>query len=81
MPILCKYKDILGEPKKGLHSYRFFNIAIIDVILTFILAFYIQKYILVDESYYVVLFLTFILGIFLHWIFCVNTTVNNFIGL
>ena len=26
---LCKYSDILGVPKKGVHSYRIFNIAII----------------------------------------------------
>ena len=32
----CKYKDALGKPKEGLHSYRVFNISIIDVLLTFI---------------------------------------------
>ena len=31
---LCKYKDILGKPGQGVHSYRIFNIAIVDVILT-----------------------------------------------
>ena len=92
MTILCKYKNILGEPKMGIHSFRFFNIAIVDVILTFILAFFIQKYLLAkeeelkpepiflfDESYYIILFLTFLLGIFLHWIFCVDTTINSFL--
>lgn len=34
---LCKYKNILGEPGKGVHSYRIFNIAIVDVLLTLIL--------------------------------------------
>ena len=33
----CKYKDVLGEPKKGLHSYRVFDIAVMDVLLTFVL--------------------------------------------
>ena len=32
--MLCKYKDVLGKPKQGLHKYRIFNIAIVDVLLT-----------------------------------------------
>ena len=30
----CKYKDLFGKPGEGVHSYRIFNIAIVDVILT-----------------------------------------------
>ena len=33
---LCKYKDYFGEPGKGVHSYRIFNIAIVDVVMTLI---------------------------------------------
>ena len=36
--MLCKYKDALGKPKTGIHSYRIFNIAIADVIMTIIAA-------------------------------------------
>ena len=36
---LCKYKDILGVPGKGVHSFRIFNIAIVDVLLTIIAAY------------------------------------------
>lgn len=43
--MLCKYKNILGEPKKGIHSIRVYDIAIIDVILTIIGA-YIINYII-----------------------------------
>lgn len=28
---LCEYKDIFGIPNEGVHSYRLFNIAIVDV--------------------------------------------------
>ena len=35
--MLCKYKDLLGVPKKGIHKYRIFNIAIFDVLLTYFL--------------------------------------------
>ena len=46
--MLCKYKNIFGEPKIGIHKYRLFDIAIIDVIGTIILGYIIhilnQKY-------------------------------------
>lgn len=35
---LCKYKDILGRPNEGVHSFRIFNIAIVDVLLTILAA-------------------------------------------
>ena len=27
----CPYKNILGKPQGGVHSYRFANLAIVDV--------------------------------------------------
>lgn len=33
---LCKYKNALGVPGKGIHSYRVFGVAIADVIMTII---------------------------------------------
>ena len=74
---LCKYKNILGVPGKGVHSYRIFNIAIVDVILTVIVA-YIISYIF-KKSFFWVSITLFILGIFLHRIFCVRTTVDKFL--
>jgi hypothetical protein len=44
MKELCKYKNILGKPGTGVHSYRFMNIAIVDVLLTLLLAFVISYY-------------------------------------
>jgi hypothetical protein len=43
--MFCKYKNIFGKVGEGAHSYRIFNIAIIDVISTFILAFLINLFI------------------------------------
>ena len=40
---LCKYKNALGKPKEGIHKYRIFNIAIVDLILTIILSVVISK--------------------------------------
>ena len=36
---LCQYKNIFGEPKKGIHAYRIFNIAIVDLLLTIFIAY------------------------------------------
>ena len=56
----CKYKDALGKPNEGLHSYRVFNISIIDVLLTILLAKFIQYYIMEDTEFSVILFVCFI---------------------
>ena len=39
---LCRYKHIFGKPNTGIHTYRFFNIAIVDVMLTILLAWLIK---------------------------------------
>ena len=73
--MLCKYKDIFGKVGEGVHSYRIFNIAIVDVILTFLLAFIIQL-LLPKYNYYHILIFFFILGIILHRMFCIRTTIK-----
>ena len=73
----CKYKDILGKPGEGLHSYRVFNIAIVDVLLTILLAKFIQYYIMEETDFLLILICCFIMGIILHRIFCVRTTIDK----
>ena len=41
---LCKYKNIFGEPNTGAHSYRVYDVAIVDVIFTIIGAYILAKY-------------------------------------
>jgi fatty acid desaturase len=72
---LCKYKNSLGEPGKGIHSYRFMNIAIVDVIMTLIGAFIISY--LTKQSFLFIALCLFILGIILHRLFCVRTTIDK----
>jgi hypothetical protein len=76
--MLCQYRDALGKVNTGIHSYRIFNIAIIDVILTILLAFFIHLFI-PKYNFFIILIFLFILGIFLHYIFCVKTTINKLI--
>jgi len=35
----CPYKYLFGEPEKGIHSYSLFGFAIVDTVLTIIVAF------------------------------------------
>ena len=71
----CPYKNILGKPNEGVHSYRFANVAIVDVIMTIIFAFIISAVFAIP--FWKVLGVSFILGIVLHRFFCVRTTVDK----
>ena len=73
----CKYKDYLGKPGEGVHSYRFFDIAIIDVLFTIIGAYIISN--VINASFINILFILIILGIIAHRIFCVDTTIDKLI--
>ena len=75
---LCKYKNLFGEVGKGVHSYRIFNIAVVDVVLTILGAYIIYLFNPKFNFIYILLFL-FILGIFLHRLFCVRTTIDKFL--
>ena len=75
---LCKYKDMFGKVGQGIHSYRIFNIAIVDVLLTILGAFIIHLF-LPDHNYFLILLLLFILGIILHRLFCVRTPIDKFL--
>jgi len=80
--MLCKYKNIFGQVNTGIHSYRLFNIAIIDVLFTILGAYLLYHLqIFIFSKYHItfinILIFLFILGIILHKIFCVNTTINK----
>jgi len=72
---LCKYKNILGEPDKGIHSYRLFGLAIADVIMTIIVAWVLSYFF--KLGFAKTLIILFLLGIILHRSFCVRTTVDK----
>ena len=77
--MFCNYSDIFGKVGEGLHSYRIFNIAVIDVIFTIIGAYFLQKSLLKEYKYYEVLLGLFLLGVIMHRLFCVRTTVDKMI--
>ena len=75
IPSLCPYKNALGIPGKGIHSYRIFNIAIMDVLMTVIGALVISY--LSGWNFGWTLLGLFLLGIILHRLFCVRTTIDK----
>jgi hypothetical protein len=77
--MLCQYKNIFGEPQKGVHSFRIYDIAVVDVLFTILAAYILyKKY---NYNFIYCLLILFILSIFCHWIFCVDTTVIKWLRL
>jgi hypothetical protein len=74
---LCQYKNLIGKPGEGIHSYRIFDIAYLDIIVTIIGGIIISYFTKVNV--YLVLFLLFLLGIISHRLFCVRTTIDKFL--
>ena len=77
MCIFVKYKYIFGIPNEGVHSIRILDTAIVDYILTIVLAIfvaYITAYPLV-----LITIICFILGEILHALFCIETNTVRFI--
>jgi len=75
---LCSYSDILGKPRIGVHAYRVLDFAIVDILLTILGSYFFSK--LFMTKFWKTLLGMFFLGIFLHWLFCVNTKLNLLLG-
>ena len=77
----CKLSNLLGAPDTGLHRFRIFDIAIIDVLLTIILALIIKtlvnRFAHIDISFWLYFICLLILSIILHRLFCVRTTIDK----
>lgn len=85
---LCQYKNIFGEPGKGIHSHRLFGVAIVDVVMTIIGAYLLSKYFPKTKifsrdgspqklNFVYTMISLFILGILMHRLFCVRTTIDK----
>jgi hypothetical protein len=70
----CKYANVFGEPNTGLHAYRVANVAVVDVLLTVVAAAFLSIF---TKSFGWTLVGLFVLGIVMHRIFCVRTTVDR----
>lgn len=74
----CQYRDALGKVGEGAHSYRIFDVAIVDVVLTMLLAlatqFFLRSMFGVNVPFWLILLVWLIVGEVLHYLFCVETT-------
>lgn len=73
--MLCAYRNLFGRVAEGAHSYRIFDIAIVDVLFTVLGAYLLHR--LFSVSFGVMVVGLFLLGIVLHRLFCVRTTVDR----
>ncbi len=74
---LCQYSDIFGIVGQGIHSYRIFNIAIVDLVFTILGALLISIY--YKYNFLLVFIILLILSIILHRLFCVKSTLTMLI--
>jgi hypothetical protein len=77
MNAACQYKDLFGRPREGAHAYRLFDVAVVDVVATIVVAFIIAR--VFGFVFWKSLVALFLLGIISHRVFCVETTVDKLI--
>lgn len=75
--MLCKYKNIFGKVGEGAHSIRLFDVAVVDVVMTIIVSSMIINYFYPKYRLIYILGSLFIMGMILHRMFCVRTTVDK----
>ena len=66
--LLGKYANIFGEPGTGIHSIRIFNVAIVDLLLTMILAYFVR----LNKNYLKSLGIWLLIGLIVHYLFQVK---------
>lgn len=74
----CKNSNILGTPGKGIHRFRLGGVAIIDLLLTLLLALGFS-YIPGSPPFTVWIIFLLILSMVLHGFFCTKTSVNEWL--
>ena len=75
----CPYKNLLGEPGKGVHSFRIAGIAVADVLLTILISWLFAK--ITKMPFWASLLIWLLLGQIMHVLFCVDTSLTKFLGL
>jgi len=74
---LCKYRNIFGEPWKGVHSARLFGVAAFDLVATVVASVIISM--LFKINVFIVFTFLLLLSLVVHYLFCVKTTLTKMI--
>lgn len=82
---LCKYKDALGKPGQGAHSWRLGGLAGVDLLLTAGAALLISQAASGGcgslAGFLVVFIILMIIAVVVHRAFCVDTALNRKLGI
>lgn len=74
---LCPFKNAFGRLGTGIHSYRIMNIAVLDFVVTAVVAYLLS---LIFRTRFFPTFMGFFLfGIVVHRAFCVRTTIDKWV--
>jgi hypothetical protein len=76
---LCAYSHLFGQPRRGAHSLRLFNIAVVDLGLTLVVAYILSIYTRYSFLSWTVILI--LLSLPIHYLFCVRTTLTVLLGL
>lgn len=82
---LCQYKNLFGEPRTGIHSLRIpiIDVGFYDVFFTILLGLFIALMSIlffktnIKHTIIITQIFVFALGIVVHRIFCVRTTIDK----
>jgi hypothetical protein len=77
MQYAAQYKDIFGKPGEGLHAVRVCDIAVVDVLFTILASMLLSKPFNIQVLHMFIILI--LLGIVMHAIFQVDTTINKLI--
>ena len=75
---LSQYKNIFGEPGKGLHQYKFKGTSVIDYGFTIVVAFIVTYY--TDIHLVITTIVLLILGILFHSLFGIRSQALKYLG-
>lgn len=76
---LCRHKHVFGRPGAGAHAVRIAGLAFVDLALTLLAALAISWHWRI--AFWKTALALILLGVGVHWLFCVDTALNRRLGL
>lgn len=73
--VLCAFSDVFGRPSTGVHSFKVFDIAVVDALAAIAAAAWVARRFQI--RFLLALALVFLSGVVAHRMFCVRTTVDK----
>lgn len=74
-----KYKNIFGKPNEELHSFRLFNLPLVDYIASIILALIITY--ITKIPFELIIIIVLIIGVICHYLFGVETNLMKYFNI